>query len=66
VGSCSPPKYLALREGEGGEGQWGAKQPLIVLRARTLWTFAKGFGEARRAAAHHFTLKELQEKRLQI
>ena len=46
---------LALRESEGGEGQWGAKQPLIVPRAQPLWTLAKGVGERRRAAAEHLT-----------
>ncbi len=38
--------FLRLGHGEGGEGQWDAKHPHIVPRARTLWTFAKGFGEA--------------------
>ncbi len=38
--------FLRLRYGEGGEGQWDAKPPHIVPRARTLWTLAKGFGEA--------------------
>lgn len=44
-----------LRESEGGEGQWGAKQPLIVPRPRPLWIFARGVGEVRRAAAEYLT-----------
>ncbi len=47
--------FLRLRYGEGGEGQWDAKHPHIVPRARPLWTLAKGFGEARRATAEHLT-----------